>query len=244
MVKVAVILAAAGRGERVGTEIPKQFLEILGTPVFVYALSVFEAHPKVSEIVIAVPPGWEEEVAFATKRRRFRKVAKVVSGGATRQASVRRALENLSSEAELVLVHDAARPLISEALVSRLLEAIEREGAALCAIPVRDTVKLVRSGRVERTVPREGLWLAQTPQGARRSWLEEAYRRAGDREFTDEAALLEAAGFPVCVVPGDPLNLKITYPEDLKLAEALLTLDIRKNLWGYLKDNPGKGGGL
>ncbi len=230
MVKTGVILAAAGRGERVGSEIPKQFLKLAGAPVFIHTLSVFESHPGISEIVIAVPPGWEEEVASSLRRRGFRKVARVVSGGNTRQASVKRALENLSPGVELVLVHDAARPLVSHTLVSQLLRTLEREGAALCAVPVRDTVKLVRSGRVERTIPREGLWLAQTPQGARRAWLEEAYRKAGEREFTDEAALLEAAGFPVCVVPGDPLNFKITYPEDLKLAEVLLTLDIRRNL--------------
>ena len=223
--RVGVILAAAGRGERMGHRIPKQFLELAGVPVYLHSLRVFEDHPRVEEIVLAVPPGWETRVLAQVRDLGLFKVKEVVCGGDTRQASVERALRALSAGIDTVLVHDAARPLISRELVSRVLQALERYGAVLCAVPVRDTVKLVREGRVERTIPREGLWLAQTPQGARREWLEEAYRLAGQRMFTDEAALLEAAGFEVRVVRGENTNLKITYPEDFRMAEIYLRLD-------------------
>ncbi|WP_168719687.1 2-C-methyl-D-erythritol 4-phosphate cytidylyltransferase [Thermosulfurimonas marina] len=219
MAKVGAILAAAGRGVRFGAEVPKQFLELGGRPVFLWGLSALERHPRVEEIVVAVPPGWEERVRDWCGE--FRKVSRVVAGGESRQASVRRAFEALSPGVEIVLVHDAARPLVSQEVISRVLGEIEKRGAALAALPVRDTVKRVsEEGRVLETLSREGLWLAQTPQGARRDWLAEAFRKAGREEFTDEAALLEAAGFPVFVVLGDPRNFKLTYPEDFSLLEA------------------------
>ncbi|RUM88619.1 MAG: 2-C-methyl-D-erythritol 4-phosphate cytidylyltransferase, partial [Thermodesulfatator sp.] len=185
--------------------------------------------PGGGEIVVAVPSGWEERVRDWC--RDFRKVFRVVAGGESRQESVRRAFEALSKGVETVLVHDAARPLVSPEVISRVIRAVEERGAALAALPVRDTVKRVSGeGQVVATISREGLWLAQTPQGARRAWLEEAFRRAGGCEFTDEAGLLEAAGFPVFVVPGDPRNLKLTYPEDLAFLAAFLRLDKDQNL--------------
>ncbi len=223
MAKVAVIIAASGKGERFGAQIPKQFLKVKGHPVLAYSLAPFEDHPQVEEVLIATRPEWLAQVASLKTHYGWTKVSQIVAGGETRQDSVYQAFKNLSPEVEIVLVHDAARPLVTTELISRVIEGVKNWGAALCAIPVRDTVKEVSSqGRILRTLPREGLYLAQTPQGAWRGWLAEAYQKAQGRVYTDEASLLEAAGYEVYVVPGSFQNLKLTYSEDLEILEKCL----------------------
>ncbi len=220
--KAGLILAAAGRGERLGAGVPKQFLKVAGKPIMIHALETFEKHPAISEIVVVVPPGKEEEVREMCRHYALSKVGRVVCGGETRQASVYRGFQHLSLEVGKVLVHDAARPLVSAEMITRVVEALKHHGAVICGVPVRDTIKEVSpEGKILRTLPRERLYLAQTPQGAWRSWLGEAFSWAlsQGKEFTDEAALLEAAGFEVHVVPGAHSNLKITYPEDLWIVE-------------------------
>ncbi|HIE33454.1 MAG TPA: 2-C-methyl-D-erythritol 4-phosphate cytidylyltransferase, partial [Thermodesulfobacteriaceae bacterium] len=132
--RVAVIIAAAGRGERLGSEIPKQFLEVAGKPVLMHTLSIFENHPEISEIVVAVPEGWEERVGELCWKFAIHKVFRVVTGGASRQESVFKAFEALSPENKIVLVHDAARPLVPFRVISEVIQAIERFGAAICAV--------------------------------------------------------------------------------------------------------------
>ncbi|OAQ19822.1 2-C-methyl-D-erythritol 4-phosphate cytidylyltransferase [Thermosulfurimonas dismutans] len=230
--RVAVIIAAAGRGERLGSEIPKQFLEVAGKPVLIHTLSIFENHPEISEIVVAVPEGWEERVEELCRKFAIHKVFRVVTGGASRQESVFKAFEALSPENKIVLVHDAARPLVPFRVISEVIQAIERFGAAICAVPIRDTVKEVSEDlKVIRTLPRERLYLAQTPQGSWWSWFAEAFSKAltSGGVYTDEASLLEAAGFTVQVVPGSFTNLKITYPEDLILMGELLKKSLDTN---------------
>ena len=220
---VGVLFAAAGTGERVGGE-PKQFREIAGVPMLLRALRPFAQHPRVHQLVIALPvaivdapPQWLATVASGRLR--------LVAGGATRAESVLAALRALDVGCSTVLIHDAARPFVSHETIESVMEAASEAGAVPC-VPVTDTLKRaeVGTGRVMETVARQGLWRAQTPQGFPRDKLEEAYKRVGEdciSEFTDEAALFEAVGYSVRVVPDSGRNIKITTPSDFVVAEAL-----------------------
>lgn len=226
---VALVLAA-GRGERLGPDAPpggKAFLPLHGRPLLYWSLRAFEACEAVETVAVVAPPGEEgraKEVASAAGG----KVRAVVAGGATRQDSLGAglgALSELAGDDPLVAVHDAARPLVRPIDVSRVVFAAQRRGAAILAVPVKETIKVVGADdRIVSTPDRDSLWLAQTPQVARASVLRVALARARaeDRVSTDEAALLEALGMKVLVVLGDYGNLKVTTPEDALLADALL----------------------
>jgi 2-C-methyl-D-erythritol 4-phosphate cytidylyltransferase/2-C-methyl-D-erythritol 2,4-cyclodiphosphate synthase len=223
-----VIIPAGGTGSRFGHSTPKQFLDLAGTPVLVRTCRAFLQLSAIRLVVVAVPAA-HREAALALLSLHLDADAmarlRVTVGGATRQDSVRAGMRMLPADIGLVLVHDAARPLVDRATIERCLEATHRCGAAIAAVPVADTLKQVDpDGRIVRTVDRSSLWQAQTPQGARRNLLERASAEA-DRTglvCTDEAALLEAAGIPVQVVEGSGRNLKITRPGDLQVAAALL----------------------
>jgi len=220
---VGVIVAAGGRGARLGAASPKQLLDLGGRPMVARSVSVFDAHPRVAEIVVVLPAehvaGGQSIVGPTRCRARF------VAGGARRQDSVRRGLDAMSTDLEIVLIHDAARPFADRALIDRVIDAAETAGAAVPAVPARDTVK--RVGRddhiVRETIAREEIWLAQTPQGFRRDVLARAISGdAGLTDATDEATLVERAGHAVRVVDGDERNLKITTADDLERARASL----------------------
>jgi 2-C-methyl-D-erythritol 4-phosphate cytidylyltransferase len=219
---VGVLLPAAGRGERAGPGPPKQFRAIAGVPMLLRAIRPFAAHPRVRQIVVALP---DEYVAappdWLTPHLGAR--LKIVSGGATRAVSVLRALEALDPACVAVLVHDAARPFVSAGEIDGVIAAVDDGAGALAAIPVSDTLKRSDDGRhVDGTAPRAGLWRALTPQGFPRPVLEAAYRSAGGAPaVTDDAALVEALGTPVLLVPGRTTNLKVTTADDFVLAEAL-----------------------
>jgi 2-C-methyl-D-erythritol 4-phosphate cytidylyltransferase len=217
------ILVAAGRGERMGKDRPKAFLELAGEALVLRAARVFDAAPSVSWIVAVVP---EEEVAAARALLApVRKLAAVVPGGERRQDSVLAGLERAPAGFDgVVLVHDAARPLVDVALVETVAGEAAGTGAALPIVPVVDTVKRLRDGLVVGTLDREELGAAQTPQGFRFPLLAEAYKAAfRDRlTVTDEAMAVERLGAPVRAVPGSPLNRKITTPADLTWAEGVL----------------------
>jgi 2-C-methyl-D-erythritol 4-phosphate cytidylyltransferase len=219
-------MPAAGGGVRLGTDLPKALVEIGGRPLFIHAARPFLRHPQCVEAVIAVPAGWESRFQSAVKSEWGDGRVKVVTGGAVRQESVLRASEGLTSDAEFVLVHDAARPLIEEAVLERVLVALIDAVAVAPALPVADTLKRVdERRRVSETVDRGNLVTVQTPQGILREAAEEAYRRALTTGFvgTDDVSLIEHFGLgAVVVVDGDPGNFKITTPEDLVLAERLL----------------------
>lgn len=223
-----VIIPAGGTGSRFGHSTPKQFLDLAGTPVLVRTCRAFLELAAIRLVVVAVPAAHQEtSLALLSRHLGQERMARlrVTTGGVTRQDSVRAGLCVLPADIGLVLVHDAARPLIDRATIERCLDTAHRCGAAIAAIPVADTLKQVDpDGRIIRTVDRSGLWQAQTPQGARRDLLERAYAEAdrSGRIATDEAALLEAAGIPVAVVEGSGRNLKITRPDDLQVAAALL----------------------
>jgi 2-C-methyl-D-erythritol 4-phosphate cytidylyltransferase len=230
--RVFVILPAAGMGTRMAPghatpNAPKQFLALHGTPILVHSLRAFAAVPRVSSIYVAVRK--PEISRMETLIAEHALAAQVVEGGDTRQESVSQALKALSAaDDDIVLVHDAVRPLIDPATIERTIEAVEIYGAAIVGLPAVDTIKQVertaRGAIVTATIPREYIVQAQTPQGFRWSVLRQAFADAEADGFvgTDEASVVERSGAQVAVVMGSPANLKITHPGDLKLAEFYL----------------------
>lgn len=209
-----------------GGSVPKQFLALGGQPIILHTLRVLQASPVIEEIILAVPQSdMEYCLAEIVARHGFTKVKKVVPGGKERQESVRHALEHVHENVDIVLVHDAVRPFLTERMVEEVVTAARTRGAAIVALPMKDTVKQVGADHViERTVDRQTLWLAQTPQAFRRDWLLEAHRKAHGEgvRATDDAYLVEWCGHPVSVVEGSGENIKITRPEDMIIGDAIL----------------------
>lgn len=208
-----------------GAGVNKAFLLLGGEPVLVWAARAFQQSPSVSEIVIVAREGEEERCLSLARRHGLDKVRAVVTGGAERQDSVARGLAAVSAGCELVAVHDAARPLVTPTTVEEAVAAARLWGAACVALPASDTVKVAdEEGFVARTLPRQLVWLAQTPQVFRREILREAFRAAAERGLrtTDEASLVEALGVRVRLVRGSPANIKLTEPADLHMLEGLL----------------------
>jgi 2-C-methyl-D-erythritol 4-phosphate cytidylyltransferase len=220
---VWTIVAAAGAGERLGIDRPKAFAAFGGRPLLAESVERLEACEVVDSIVIAAPPGWEEPAILLTEELAASKVVACVTGGDSRAASVAAALAEVPDEALVVVVHDAARPLLEEPVVERVLEPLGRGyDGAVPALPVADTLKRVRDGVVSETVDRAGLLLAQTPQAFLATTLRSALASGDLDTATDCAALVEAAGGRVAIVEGDPRLVKITTPADLALVESWL----------------------
>ena len=217
------ILVAAGRGERMGTGRPKAFLPLAGRALLLRAADAFESVAEVGAVVAVVPS--EEQRAARDLLAPIAKVTAIVAGGATRQESVRAGLDALPPQFDgIVLVHDAARPCLGKAELDRLIaEASEDEAGALLALPVSDTLKRASSeGRVVETQAREHLWRAQTPQMFRLDALRRAFAQQDALQCTDESQAVEALGLAPRLVRGSAANIKITFPEDLPLASAIL----------------------
>jgi 2-C-methyl-D-erythritol 4-phosphate cytidylyltransferase len=218
-VSVWAVLAAAGRGERLGDDRPKAFARLGDLPLVAEALRRLDESEWIEGIVVAAPPGWEEPCIVLAEELGAGKVSAVVTGGETRAASVRVALAEVPEDAAVVLVHDAARPLVSEDVIGRVLAPLaEGYDGAVPVVPVSDTVKRVRGDEVVETVEREGLVLAQTPQ----AFVASALRRAAAGDGTDCASLVEAQGGRIKAVEGDPRLLKVTSREDLALVSSWL----------------------
>jgi 2-C-methyl-D-erythritol 4-phosphate cytidylyltransferase len=231
--RVFVILPAAGIGTRMAAgshaAAPKQFLSVGGVPVLVRSVKAFLEVSRVDAVCVAVRPTERERVEEQIREHELGSRVHVVEGGDSRQESVGNALAALeSNDDDLVLVHDAVRPLIDVATIERTIDAVERHGAAIVGLPAVDTIKQVErtaeGAIVTATIPRERIVLAQTPQGARVELLRRAFAEAETDGFagTDEASLLERAGIEVAVVPGSAKNFKITQPGDIELAEFYL----------------------
>lgn len=227
--QVFVILPAAGLGTRMAGPQPKQFLALDGVPILIHSLRAFAAVPRVSSIFVAVRKTETERVRSQIAEYGFADRVKVVEGGDNRQQSVLNALDALPAEPEdIVLVHDAVRPLIDAATIERTIDAVAELGAAIVGLPAVDTIKQVErtahGALITATIPREYVVLAQTPQGFRYGILQRAFSEAVADGFvgTDEASIVERAGNPVAVVHGSQVNLKITQPGDLELAEFYL----------------------
>jgi 2-C-methyl-D-erythritol 4-phosphate cytidylyltransferase len=213
---VWAILVAAGRGERLGLDRPKAFANLGDEPLLAEPLRRLEASPWIDGIVLVAPPGWVEPAILLAEEEGCGKVHACVAGGETRSDSVRAGLAEVPAEALVVLVHDAARPLVTDEVVERVLAPLsEGWDGAVPGLPVGDTLKRVDSdGRVQETVPRDGLWAVQTPQAFVADTLRRAQAQAADA--TDCAGLVEAAGGRVKVVDGDPRLLKVTSEADLE----------------------------
>lgn len=224
--RTAALIPAAGSGSRMHSAIPKPFLRVAGREILAYTLDVFEACDVIHEIWIVAASAQrllcQQTIVSAYG---YRKVRGVVTGGATRQESVWRGLQHIGADVEFVVIHDGVRPFVTPALVRETLRQAGLYGAAITAVPLKDTLKRVSDGgEVEATIPRHDLWRVQTPQAFRRVELWTAFRHAWQHSIvaTDEAGLLEACGRRVRVVPGLENNIKVTTPDDLLMCEGLL----------------------
>ena len=220
----AALIVAAGRGERFGNEVPKQYLPLAGAPVLRHSAATFTANPGIGAVRVVIHEDDRERYAEAVAGL---DLLAPVTGGATRRESVRLGLESLAELApDRVLIHDAARPFVDTATIARVIAALDHAPGAIAAVPLSDTLKRGDGGRIIETVPRQGLWRAQTPQAFRFADILAAHRAfaAGEpgAEPTDDAAIAERAGLTVSLVAGAEENFKLTTPEDLKRAERLL----------------------
>jgi 2-C-methyl-D-erythritol 4-phosphate cytidylyltransferase len=222
------IIAAAGAGTRMASDRPKQFLLLAGMPIIFHTLKPFEQCHSIHEVIVVLPA--EESAGFLSLAGKYglRKVARVVPGGATRADSVKRGLMAIrSATAEIVAVHDGVRPFVTVEEIDATIAAAQADGAAILAAPVTDTIKQIGDQRVVKTLNRSALRRALTPQCFRYELLRQAYQHAdvSDPLLTDESALVEQLGLPVCIVEGSARNIKITTAEDLAIAEAILATD-------------------
>ena len=225
-----VIIPAAGSGRRIGAGQNKLLLKVAGVPIIVHTLRVFERDSDCKKIILAVKPEEREAFEHLVKEAGFKKIGAYVQGGGERQDSVREGL-SATDGAGIVVIHDGARPFVTADLIKRVVETAETWGAAIAAVPVKDTIKKVISDQVKGTVNRESLWAAQTPQAFRRDLIIRAHQRALEKKLTatDDASLVEAMGEAVRIVQGDDRNIKITTRNDLLMAEFIIKTEMREN---------------
>ena len=219
----AVLVTAGGYGERMGSSIPKQYLDLEGIPVIVRTLFAFIGHSQIARIVLTVPPGGEDYCReIILHPFKLDMAVEIVAGGLNRQASVYNGLQMLA-DTGIVVIHDGVRPLVTSEIITNTIRAARSSGAALACVPVRETVKK-KNGPYLETISRSDLWLAHTPQTFRTALIIQAHKKALDEGFagTDDAALVERMGNPVTVVEDSQENIKITTPEDLDFASMLL----------------------
>ena len=220
MTKTVALIVAAGRGQRFGGALPKQYASLAGAPLLRHTLLAFTADPAVSRVCAVIHPDDRDLYDAAAQGL---ELDAPVAGGANRQESVLRGLESLAeAPPERVLIHDGARPFVSGAVIGRVLAALDKSAGAIAALPVVDTLKRGSGGVIEGTQDRAGLWGAQTPQGFRYGDILAAHRQAAGEELTDDAAVAERAGLAVALVEGSRENIKVTSQDDLKTAERWL----------------------
>ena len=227
MEKIAAIIVAGGRGKRMGTTVKKQFIKLRDKEVLAHTIEAFNKVDEISEIIVVVGQEDVERVREEiVARYGLNKVSKIVVGGKERQDSVYNGLVATSDEVEYVMIHDGARPFISETVIQRAIEKTKAYKATIVAVPVKDTIKVINieTETVEHTPPREKLWAVQTPQSFDKKLLLEAYENAHQKGLlvTDDSMIVEAYGKKVQVVLGEYTNIKITTPEDLVIGENIL----------------------
>ena len=220
MPSTIALIVAAGRGERAGADLPKQYADIAGRPLLSWTLSAFHDHPAIDGVRVVIDPAWRDHYDRAADGF---DLSPPIDGGASRQASVAAGLEALTSDAPgNVLIHDAARPFVPANLIQRVVDVLRSDQAVLPGLAVADTLKRCDDGIVVATEPRDGLWAAQTPQGFHFDAILRAHRQAKGQALTDDAAVAEAAGITVRMIEGAVDNTKITTPDDLERARASL----------------------
>jgi len=226
--KTVAIITAGGMGKRMGQ--PKQFLEIAGKPMVEQTISIFEKADCIDEIILVISP---EEIEKA-KKFKFKKIKKIVAGGKERQDSVNNGLKELPDDCEIVAIHDGARPFVSVDIIEESVREAKKEGAIVVGVPVKDTIKQLQTSnikhqnkselQIEKTLNRKSLWRAQTPQVFKKEIIVKAYQAGYNRyQVTDDAMLVEKLGIPVKMAMGSYQNIKITTPEDLKLAKGIIS---------------------
>lgn len=228
---ISVIIPAAGQGKRFGAGKNKAFVLLAGKSILERTVEAFSDIPDIGERIIVVAPDEVAEITEQAKSFPKSETIKVVAGGVERQYSIENALSSVDSEAEIVLVHDGARPLISRDVIHKLIMEVRESSAAIVAVPVKDTIKKVDANGVVVDTPRRSeLWAIQTPQGFSRDLIINAYKRAREDNFlgTDDASLVERMGVSVKIVQGEYENIKITTPEDLPIANLFLERRKRK----------------
>lgn len=235
MKDVTAILLAAGRGRRLQSDIPKLLVRLNSQPVIIYSLKALSSHPYIKDIIVVAHRQNRTSILGAIYEYRIAKVIHIVEGGLRRQDSVHNALKALPNSSKYVLIHDAARPFIGKEIISKVISAAKKSGAAIVGVPVKATIKKVKGNGarvkrcvVEKTIDRNSLWEIQTPQVFIREVITKAYRKYAGSHVTDDASLVEKLKRKVVVVPGSYSNIKITTPDDLIVARAFAQ-DLRQN---------------
>ncbi len=223
--KTAAIIPAGGKGKRMGARTPKQYLTVQGEPILARTLRVFQLSSSIDQIILVVPePDVTDVRTNIVEYYGLSKVKVIIPGGKERQDSVKNGLRYVDEKVEIVVVHDAVRPLVTAFLIEQVIEKAREFGAVASGVQITDTIKRVeKSGKIAKTVARDLLWLTQTPQAFQREVIIEAYRRAYEDRFygTDDASLVERIGVPVWMVAGNRNNIKVTTREDVILCEAI-----------------------
>ncbi len=220
------IIVAAGRGQRMGGDIPKQFLKLEGKPIIVHTLFKFDCIERITDIIVVIADEYMEYMeGHVLDRYRFKKPVKLVSGAASRQQSVFNGIKALPQDTDIVIIHDGVRPFVERRFIEESIDRANIYGGAVVGVPVKDTIKKVDStGTIETTLQRDVLWAVQTPQTFKFDIILKAHRQAIEDEFvgTDDSMLVERIGFGVNMIMGSYANIKITTKEDLILAKAML----------------------
>lgn len=230
---IIAIIPAAGKGIRLKESLPKQFIEIKGVPILVRTILKFENHPQVKGIIISVSPFYKSLIQDFIKKFNITKVINIVEGGETRQKSVYKGVIASPKETEIFLVHDAVRPFVSGEIITKVIEATYKYEIAVPVIPVRDTLSYVEDDLIKKHVKRNNLFHIQTPQGIKAELLLKCLKKAEEEgmNFPDESSLLTYYGYKVFTVEGSFINFKITFKEDLILAEKLIDCKIEESIF-------------
>jgi len=216
------ILLAAGKGMRFRSRTPKPLVKLGSRPLIVYPLEVLSRHPDIRDIIVVVNTESEKGITSILKSYNIKKVSRIVKGGARRQDSLGNALKFADSRSKLILIHDAARPFISRKIISETIKAALKSRAVVSAVPVKATIKEGSRGKVKKTLNRNILWEIQTPQVFDKDLFIKAYKRFGKNNVTDDASLVEKLGEKVRLITGSYFNIKITTPEDMVFAQAII----------------------
>ena len=236
--RVCALVPNGGSGARMKTTIPKQYLELNNKPVLIHTLNILDKAECINEIILISDKKYIEKSHSLIKKYNIRKVSRIVCGGKTRQESVYNGLMSIKNIPDIILIHDAVRPFITQELIDESIKTAHKYGAAVIGLPLFDTIKLVKDNCIEKTVDRTNLWRVQTPQTFRYSLIKTAYQKANKNKFsgTDDASLVEELNHPVRIVPGSEGNIKLTLPSLDKEGKSPPSLS-REGARGWVEGN-------